>query len=215
MLKIPCSYVAGLCGMNRFKDKWQTIATLVTRYNPKIMDLYLSPSEVQKIKNKHFYVDARKASIVKQCLRGEDVHIPMRYKNQVTGILREKKHKFENSHEFITKEFDTFTLYGQTDGLYKKKYVLEFKTRMRYYYIPPHDIIQLGCYMIIKQMPGVLVQDLLGTLKETYWTLKEMEIYMKPFLEKLKDVVHEIGEIFKGNISDKNRLILRCTLLRG
>ena len=215
MLKIPCSYIAGLCGMNRFKDKWETIAALITRYNPKILHLYLSPSEVQKIRNKHFYVDARKASIVKQCLRGEDVHIPMRYKNQVAGILRERRHNFESAHEFITKKFDNFVLYGQTDGLYKKKYVLEFKTRMRYFYIPPHDIIQLGCYMIIKQMPGVLVQDLHGNIKETYWTLEKMESYMKPHLEQLKHVVNEIDDIFKGKISDKNRRILRFSLLRG
>ena len=217
MLKIPCSYVAGLCSMNRFKGKWETISALITRYNKHVMDLFLTPSEVQKINNKHFYVDSRKAAIVKQCLRGEDVHIPARMRNQVLGLVSEKRQNFENSHEFITKEFENFVMYGQTDGLYKKKWVLEYKTRMRYWIVPPppHDVIQLGCYMIIKQMPGVLVQDLHGDLKESYWTLKDMEVYMKPHLKLLKEVVNEINDIFKGKISDKNRKLLRFCLLRG
>ena len=211
MLTLPCSYISGLVGMNRFKDKWETIAALITRYNKDVLKLYLNPSEIQKLQNSKFYVDSRKAAIVKQILRGEDVYIPLRYRNQVSGIIQEKKHKFKSAHEFVKKDFETFSLYGQTDGLYKNR-VLEFKTRMKYYYIPPHDLIQIGCYMLIKKMPGVLLQDLHGKLKEAFFELSEMEDYMKPKLEKLKEVVREIGDIFLGKISEKNRKILKYCL---
>ena len=213
-MKLPCSYVAGLVGMNRFKDKFETIAALITRYNPEVLKLYLNPVEIQKLKNKKFYIDSRKAAIVKQLLRGEDVLIPLRYRNQVAGIVSEKKHNFKSAHEFVTKKFENFTLYGQTDGIYKFR-VLEFKTRMRYYYIPPHDLIQIGCYMIIKEMDGVLLQDLHGKLKETFYELEEMEVYMKPKLEKLKSVVKEINDIFKNKISEENRKILRHCLMHS
>ena len=213
MLKIPCSYVAGLTNNNRFKNKWETIASLITRYNPKIMKYFLTSGEIQRIKNKNFYVDTRKAAIVKKCLRGEEVLIPARYRNQVAGIIREKLHNFKNAHEFITKQFENFSLYGQTDGFYKD-HVLEFKTRMRYYYIPPHDLIQLGCYMIIKQSKGVLVQDLHGKFKEQFWTLEDMEIFMKPILEDLNKVVLQITKIFSGDITDSERSEIRRSLLR-
>ena len=213
MLKIPCSYLAGLVNQNRFKNKWETIACLITRYNPKIMKYFLTPGEIQRIKNKRFYVDSRKAAIVKQCLRGENVLIPLRYRNQVAGIICEKLHDFKNAHEFITKEFENFTLYGQTDGIYKD-HVLEFKTRMRYYYIPPQDIVQLGAYMIIKQQDGVLVQDLHGVLKETYWTLDEMEIYMKPIFADLQKVVLQIIRIFSGDFTDLEHSEIRRCLMR-
>ena len=212
MLKIPCSYVAGLVGMNRFKTKLQTVCQLITRYNPEVLEHYLTPSETNRLQNKRFYADSRKAALVKQCLRGEDVVIPLRYKNQVAGILREKKHKFLNSHEFVTKKFANYELYGQTDGTYKNK-VLEFKTRMRYYLLPQHDMIQLGCYMVIKQSDGVLVQDLHGKLKERHWSLKEMETYMKPHLAKLEEVVEEVYRIFKGEVTEEERKYIRYSLL--
>jgi len=210
-LRIPCSFVAGLTGRNRFKDKWQTIAALLVKYYPDVLPLYLTQAEIRRIQSKHFYLFKQKSALVKSCLEGKPTYVPVRYRNQVHGILTEKNYDFENQHQFISKDFGNFSLYGQIDGQ-RGEQVVEVKARMRYFYIGEHDRVQLGTYMLIKGLDGVLLQDLKGKKKETFFPLAKTKRHMAPILSELERVAKQIHKIFEGGLEGTDRTLLRFTL---
>jgi len=119
---------------------------------------------------------------------------------------------WENSHQFISKKFENFSLYGQIDGMRDGK-VLEQKTRMRYFYVGQHDMCQLATYMIIKERDGILFQDLKGQTKDTHYSLADMKIYMAPILKELHKVSTEIHGIFANDVTKEARKLLRFRLL--
>ena len=211
-LRIPCSFVAGMTGRNRFKDKWETIAALLVKYYPDVLPLYLTQAEIHRLQAKHFYLYKTKSALVKSCLEGKATYIPVRYRNQVHGILTEKKYDFENQHQFISKDFGNYSLYGQLDGM-RGDLVIEVKSRMRYYYIGEHDRVQLGTYMLIKGCDGVLLQDLKGKKKETFFPLSKVKRHMAPILCELERVAKQIHTIFEDGLQGKDRTLL-CLYLR-
>ena len=92
------------------------------------------------------------------------------------------------------------------------KQVIEIKTRMRYFYIGEHDRVQLGTYMLIKGCDGVLLQDLKGKKKETFFSLDKMKKHMAPILYELERVAKKIHTIFEGGLNEDERMLLRFTL---
>ncbi len=115
-----------------------------------------------------------------------------------------KKHKISRIHEKCTKTFDVFDIQGEIDGVCDG-HVVELKARMgRFSYEPPfHDIVQLACYCVCLQLPGILAEyDKNFKLRSTELTLARAEEILENLLSTVRKNVFLLYKCLEFETSD-------------